>query len=67
MKEYISTTHELAKELLNKPDSFITATIDGKEYIIGNLRRISTHANNDDTVTHMTLQLIKCKQGNIKR
>lgn len=63
----ISTSHELAKELMNKPDSFITAIIGEKEYVIENIKRIATHANIDDCVTHLALNLRDCGNGNIKR
>ena len=60
------TSHALARELLSKPDGFITAVCDGKEYIIGNIKRVATHANMDDSVMHWTLQLKEC-EGNIIR
>lgn len=59
--ELISTGHKLAKELL------ITATLDGKEYVIEDIQRIPTHANIDDTVMHWTLNLRDGGKGNIKR
>lgn len=63
----ISTGHKLAKELLSKPDGFITATLNGEEYVIENMQRIPTHANIDDTVMHLTLNLRDGGKGNIKR
>lgn len=57
----------LAKELLSKPDGFITATYGGEELIIENFSRIATHANIDDSVTHWTLNLRNGGSGNIKR
>ena len=39
---------------------------DGKEYVIGNMKRVATHANMDDSVMHWTLQLKEC-EGNIIR
>ena len=39
---------------------------DGKEYVIGNMKRVVTHANMDDGVMHWTLQLKEC-EGNIIR
>ena len=63
---YNVTSHELARELLSKPDGFITAMCDGKEYVIGNMKRVTTHANMDDSVMHWTLQLKEC-EGNIIR
>lgn len=57
----------LARELLIKPDDFITATIGDREYIIESYQRKSTHANIDDGVMHWTLNLRDCEQGNVKR
>ena len=68
---YISTSHALARELLSKPDDFITATyedIDGeKEFVIETYKRKPIHANIDDSITHLTLVLRDCGRGNIKR
>ena len=63
----IATSHTLARELLNKPDNFITATIGEEEYIIDNIQRVATHANIDDSVTHWTLNLRDGGNGNLKR
>ena len=63
----INTSHELARELLNKPDSFITAIIGEKEYVVDGIKRIATHANIDDSVTHLALNLRDGGDGNIKR
>lgn len=57
----------LAKELLNKPDGFITATLDDEEYVISSTQRVSTRANIDDSVTHWTLNLRDGGKGNLKR
>lgn len=54
-------------ELLNKPDSFITATIDDEEYIIDNIQKVATHGNIDDKVMYWTLNLRNGGNGNIKR
>ena len=62
----IGTSYSLAKELLNKPDAFITATIGEVEYVVESIRRVATHANIDDTITHLTLNLRECG-GNVKR
>ena len=64
--ECITTSHQLARALLNRPDDFITATSDDGEYVISGLKRVSTHANIDDSVTHLALKLKKC-EGNITR
>lgn len=67
IKNLINTTHELARELINKPDGFVTATIGDEEYVINNIQRTKTHANIDDSVTHWTLNLRNGGNGNIKR
>ena len=55
------TTHSLARELLSKPDGFLTATLksedEEREYIIQSYQRTKTHANIDDSVTYWTLNL----------
>lgn len=67
IKNCISTSHELARELLNKSDDFITATLGDREYVIETYKRKATHANIDDGITHWTLVLRDGGQGNIKR
>ncbi|MBD5487303.1 MAG: hypothetical protein HDR13_00690 [Lachnospiraceae bacterium] len=57
----------MARELLNKPDGFITATLGEEEYVISNTQRVATHANIDDSVTHWTLNLRDGGNGNLKR
>ena len=57
----------LARVLLSKPDSFITATYGDEEYIIEDIKRVFTHANIDDSVMHLTLNLRYGGNGNIKR
>ena len=57
----------MAKELLRKPDGFITASHGEEEYVVENYRRKATHANIDDSVTHWTLNLRNTGKGNIKR
>ena len=37
-----------------------------KEYVIGNTKRVATHANIDDSVTHLALKLKRC-EGNMVR
>lgn len=62
------TSHSLAKELLRKPDGFIAAKDDeSNEYIITGLRKVSTHANIDDTCMYWELELEKDEGGNIKK
>lgn len=61
------TSHSLAKELLRKPDGFLTAKSGGDEYIITGVRKTATHANIDDTCMYWELELIKDRGGNIKR
>ena len=62
----ICRSHLLADELNGKPDDFITASVGDKEYIIQSVKRVPTHANIDDGVTHLALQLKEC-EGNIIR
>ena len=63
----IGTSHSLAKELLSKPDCFLTATDEsGREYIIRSIKRKSTHANLDDMIVYYTLVLEE-QNGNIRR
>ena len=57
----------LARELLNKPDGFIIANYMDGEYIIGDIKRVSTHSNIDDTTMHCTLNLRDVGNGNLKR
>ena len=57
----------LADDIKSKQDGFVTATLDGKEYVIGNMKRVATHANIDDSVMHWTLNLRDGGNGNIKR
>lgn len=53
--------------MLSKPDTFITISFEGKEYMIDKIRRVPTHANIDDSNTYLTLVAnVEC-EGNIKR
>lgn len=52
---------------MRKPDGFLTATLEGEEYVISNTQRVATHANIDDSVTHWTLNLRNGGNGNLKR
>lgn len=58
------TTHSLARQLLNNPDGYLTATVrEGNreyEYVISSFQRDKTEANNDDTMLYWTLNLGKC-------
>ena len=49
------TCHSLANELLSKPDDFLTVTINDREYSIRATKKVKTHANLDDSVTHTVL------------
>ena len=60
------TCHGLAKELLSKQDSFLTVTINDREYSIRNTKKVKTHANLDDGVIHTTL-ICDDMHGNIVR
>ena len=57
----------LARELLSKPDGFIIANYMDGEYIIGDIKRVSTHANIDDGTMYWTLNLRDGGNGNLKR
>lgn len=63
----IATSHSLAKELFDRPDDFITVTLQDKEYGIESIKRVATHANVDDGTTHLTLKLKEYSGGNIIR
>ena len=65
--EYIITSHALARELLNRPDGFITAMYNkDDEFIIASIQKVATHANIDDTITYWTLNLKPSEGGNVK-
>ena len=57
----------LARELLSKPDGFIIANYMDGEYIIGDIKRVSTYANIDDSIMSWTLNLRDGGNGNLKR
>lgn len=64
----ISTSHSLARVLLNIDDDFITVKVNGeedREYIIESI----THEKNytDSVITHLCLKCRDGGQGNIKR
>ena len=63
----IVTSHSLARELLSNPDGFITISTEEGEYIIGNIKRKSSHANIDDSVMHWTLKGEYKSEGNVIR
>ena len=66
IKINIITTHSLAHELLNKPDDYLTVSVDNREYIIKGIKPIKTHANYDDSFTHKSL-ICEESSGNIIR
>ena len=51
----LNTSHKVAKELLSKPDNFLTVTVNNREYSIKTIKNMRTHANIDDGVMHKTL------------
>ena len=68
----ITTSHALARELLSKPDGFLTATFvndSGREveFIITDYQRKKGHANVDDSVPYWTLNLKDGGNGNLKK
>lgn len=61
------SSHTLARELLSKPDGFVTAMFENREYVIESYKRVPTHANIDDSVMHWIIELRDGGQCNIKR
>ena len=61
------SSHALARELLSKPDGFITAMLENREYVIESYKRVPTHANIDDSILHWSIELRDGGQCNIKR
>jgi hypothetical protein len=57
----------LARELLSKPDGFLLARLEDKEYVIDSLRRTFTYANVDDSVCRWVMNLRDGGDGYIKR
>lgn len=57
----------MAKELLSKPDGFITMSIEEGEYVIDTIKKKVSHANIDDSVPYWTLNVENKKEGNIIR
>ena len=64
----ICSSHELARELLNKPDGFIIARDKNgyQEFAISDVQRIFTCANSDDSIMNWAINLHDCT-GIIKR
>lgn len=62
------TTHSLAKQWLNNPDGYLTATLRNEngeeEYTIHSYQQARTCANKDDTSFYWTLNLGKCITNN---
>ena len=57
----------MARELLSKPDGYLVAVLNDKEYVIKNTKRFSTHANMDDSLIQWALVLDNGGEGNVKR
>ena len=55
MANYLGTSIETLERIVKK-----------KPYVIEKIKRVATHANIDDSVTHLTLQLREC-EGNMVR
>lgn len=51
----IITSHKLAKELLERDDSFLTVTVGDREYVIEGIKVTKTSANHDDSTLYRTL------------
>ena len=60
------TSHLLAKELLSKPDGYITMSTENEEYVVQGIKRKVAHVNADDSFLYWTLFGDKC-EGNIMR
>ena len=67
MVEAITTSHQLARELLKRPDGFITMSINDSEYLISSIRRKNSCANYDDSSLYWILNGEYRSRGNIKR
>lgn len=52
----------LARELLSKPDGFLMATCEDKEFLINGVQRKFTIANTDDRTMYWTLKLCEYKK-----
>ena len=52
---------------MSKPDGFITISTEDGEYIIGNIKRKSSHANMDDSMMYWTLKGEYKSEGNVIR
>jgi hypothetical protein len=57
----------LAKELLSRPDDFISVLVGEEEYVIDGIKKIFTHVNIDDDTSHLTIQTRKSNGGSILR
>lgn len=51
----ITTSHQLGRELLSKPDDFLTVTVGEKEYNINCTQLKKTSSNTDDSFVYRTL------------
>ena len=54
-RNFIFTSHKLAKELLERKDSFLTITVGDREYSIEGIKVTKTTANHDDSTLYRTL------------
>ena len=64
---YITTTHQLAKELLSKPDGFLSALFGGEEFVVESIKRKASYANCDDFVMDWQLNLRASGNGILRR
>ena len=62
-----TTAHELAGDLLEKPNVALTVTHGEDEYVIDSIQRKFTCANEDDRTMYLTLNLRFGGYGNLKR
>ena len=65
--ENIVKSHLLAKDLLAREDNYVTVMVKGKEYMIKSIKRVTTHANMDDSYGYWTIVAEDSSEGNIKR
>lgn len=55
----------LARELHKDDDSFLTVMLDGREYIIESVGRVSDFV--DGPISHRCLNIRDCGEGHVKR
>lgn len=61
----IATSGLLGRELERMGDDFITVTLNDKEYVIDNIKRVPNHT--DTPMSHLTLVIRDGGDGEIRR